>query len=311
MSTASSSAASFSHVRTCARHPDYLAPRFCTDCGTSLCSACAKHKAHKLCPSCNERAGKAASAVSATWFAYLFVDAVQHSWRAARLRVFFFVLVTGLLAAVGLIAVNESTLLAGGGEGVLLLPMASLLLGVAFAPALEVPLATETPLRVRMARALLGIVLPSALFSVAIAAPAWAAWALIETDSLGLVVAGILVGLLAFGVLGSTLLAFVYPVQAFVAVRGMSPAAAFKPLLRSGSGAVLMLAAAHAVISMSSFSAIDTVTNVVSVASLLDPWVGLAVGWPLCMASGAVMLFAMGAYGAASLRYVEDRLRLR
>lgn len=310
MSTVGSSAASFSQVRACARHPDYAAPRFCTGCGATLCTACARHKPHQMCPTCNAQAGKAKSAINVTWLAHLFVDGMVHAWRNTRLRVFLFVLVTGLLAAAGIVALGEGLLTEGGGEGVLLLPMVSLLLGVAFAPALEVPLVDPPPLVTRMARAFFGMVLPSAIFGAVIALPAWVSFALLDADSMGLVVLGVGVLLVTFSGV-STLLAFLYPIQAYVAVRGRSPLGAFRPLLAAGLTSALVLFGTHAVIAMSSLSALDTVVNMVTLATLVDPWLGLAVGWPLCMASGAVMLFAMGAYGAASLRWVEDRLSLR
>jgi hypothetical protein len=315
MSSLGSSAASFSNLRACARHADMLGPRFCTDCGTSLCAACARHKPHRRCPSCNEQAGEKASRIDATWFAHLFVDSLLLAWRTARARVFGIVMATGLLATVGIVYAVGAVDMTSEEDSDLLtflaLPSLALLLGMLVAPALELPLATPVPLARRMARALLGAVLPLTVVSALAAGPGWLAFELIDSDSAGLMIVGMI--LLVFGSMlgGALLLSFLYPIQAFVAVRGDSPLRAFGRPFGAGIGAIALMLAAHTVLSFGSLSAIDTISNVVTLAALASPWFGLLLGWPLCVAAGAVVLFGMGAYGAATLRYVEDRKRLR
>lgn len=287
-------------------------PAFCTGCGTTLCSACSRFKAHKQCPDCSEKAGAPRSKISGPWFAYLLVDSLLQSVRTARTRVLLFVLASSLAATTGIVMMVSDVFPEGGEASLLMaLPLLMPMLGVLIAPALVVPLRDALSVGKQMKRAVVGALLPLTFVAAFAGLTAAATFALIGSEDSLANIAGMAVILVAIAVGGLGLVTFVYPIQAFVAVRGTSPIAAMAMPFRAGMGTVLVMIGAHAMLSTSSFSALDMVTNVVTLASLFSPWVGLAVGWPLCALIGTVILFGMGAYGAATLRYIEDRLSLR
>jgi hypothetical protein len=317
MSLPGSAAAAAASARTCLRHDDIRAERFCVGCRGPLCSACSRHRGHASCPSCNEAAGQERHRTDLTWLAYLYVDSIVHSWRTAVRRTLPVVAVVSLVAAaLFAFAMSQVGELDGGsGEELsmifaVLTPFFMFGFGVWLQPTLVVPREPAVPFGKQMARAFVGALLPFALLFVVAGLPMAAIFALIDSDGIGLVLLGIL-GFLVGGVGLLGVLGIVYPIQAAVAVNGDSPLAAFAVPFRAGAGGVTAMLFLHLVLAFTTYTSINAVSMPMMFATLASPWLGLAVGAPLLLGFALMVLLAMGAYGAATLRFSEDRHRLR
>lgn len=309
-------AAAAQATHTCARHPDFEAPRFCTGCGAPLCTACHRSAAHRLCPSCKAASGQLPVQVDFGWYMTLLVDSFAYTWPALVRRALPTTCALVLGATVLFLSLYETSS-SDGPPRALDESIGLAVVGFFFAwglaallqPALSLPLLRPVPGRRRLLGAALGALLPGGLFT-------------------GLVVgAGLLSGLAssfapaagdAVFVLSSVLtplfgsllvLPLLYPSQAAVAFRRAGPLGALLLPFRAGGIAFVQLALVHLGLLMLSYGLLYTVILPALFFVAVSAWAG---GMALAVASFVLLcttLHLQAVFATGTLRYLEDRAR--
>lgn len=310
------SAAAAPGARTCARHPDTLGPRFCSDCGAGLCTACHRDPPHRRCPACAAKAGQPTLKADFSWFVYLFLDGLVHAWPPVLRRVV--PLASGLMLAstVLLFGLAMPELTSGREEdtfGAIAIAAAAFtacgLLAMWMQPGLDLPLLTRPPFGRRLWRAMVGGLLPFGVFAAVIAgSTAGSALAFQVSDVLG-AVATVLLGFGGTGVALLVVLPAVLPAQAAAALRGASTREAARLPLRGGFVGYLQLSLLHCGLMTFTYGVVYTLIFPAFMLVALSPWVA-AVG--VLVASILALcgtLYLQAAYATASMRYLEDRAR--
>ncbi len=316
-----SPAAANATEHACSRHPDLLGPRFCSECRGPLCTACARHRPHRTCPSCNLAAGRKASAPDVGWFAMLCVDGFLHALATVKTRVLPFAVLSTMMALAGFVSMM---LALEGFDGVgapgadqsemmtaaLALSALSLvvLLGFWAQPALSLPTVARISFGRRLLRSVIGAALPSL-----------AAFALMGLGA-GLVALGDVVDsdvLTVLGALGGGLVLFLsfalsstaLPIQAAYALRGRKALAALKTPFAGGGTSLLMTTLTWLMLLSMLYSSTYAALMPLVLLGVFSPWASAVVGVPLGIVGISLFLVIMAAYASASLRIAEDRAR--
>lgn len=313
-----SSAAANASVHACSRHAHILGPRFCSECRAPLCTACARTRAHRTCPSCNEAAGRKASEYDVGWYATLLVDGFVHALSTLKTVLLPVGIAVSVLGLVGFLAAFGSISGAELGAtdadsivGVAGMWLPILILGALWAqPGLVVPTVRPVSFWRRSLRSVVGALVPLS------------ALGLLSVVGVGLALASDSLSSLAFTVvlaLVSLVLAFVafafsslvLPVQAAYAIGERSLLSALKLPFQGGAGAVAMFSLTWMLMLSSVYSGAYGMLVVLVVLGLFAPWVGIVGGVISCATGLVVLLLLMAAYASASVRLCEDRATLR
>lgn len=311
-----SSAAAQAAEHACSRHPTIVGPRFCTDCGGPLCTACARYRPHRSCPSCSVAAGKKAITPDVGWYAMLTIDGFVHAWPTVRTRILPMAVGSTLLGGIGVLGlvlfvdgwarVAQDGALAAAlmGAGAL----GALALCVLAQPGLELPTTAKvSPMR-RMLRAVIGAALP---FLVMSGLSGLGVGLLVLAESVNSPVA-VAVAVLAVGViivpvtlLSSTLL----PMQAAYAVSRRSLFGALKAPFEGGVLPIVMMTTLWIALGSMLYSSLYAGVLPIMVLAILSPWAAAVAAVAFSVVWVTVLLVLTAAYATGSLRIAEDRAR--